>query len=333
MKKTILIIGAFLLIAGCSKEQLDNNKDNTIKPADSTVVKNKAGTYQRTIKTSDGQNREFIVYIPKSVENKKKVPVLFVIHGTGENGKKFYDNPKLWNAKSSKEEFIVVYPTALKYCHYYGNQTKINTTKWASGDLGKKDMKKGGLPLCEKEILRDDVQFFDELVSVIKKDYQIDDKRLYISGFSNGGQMAARLAAERSEIFASVVIHAGNLSFFLPANLTKRPIPMMISVGAEDEFFLAATGIGNSIPLEESLMQNAGIKNLLKPFLDINGLEDKYTYSLKKYQEKNIASFQFKSSKVGRSNYLKFVVIENLNHRYTNILINPYWDFLKDQSL
>ena len=75
------------------------------------------------------------------------------------------------------------------------------------------------------------------------QDYAVDARRLYVSGFSNGAQMAARLAAQRSEVFAAVAPHAGNLSSYIPATLASRPMSLLVTVGANDDLFAAAIGI------------------------------------------------------------------------------------------
>ncbi len=260
------------------------------------------------------------------------MPVLFVIHGTNQTGQVFYNNPNLWNPKADQEGFIIVYPTALVYCHY-DNGVQRTTTKWAAGDLGETDVNKGALPLCPGEVLKDDMLFFDELISTIKEDYVVDEKRFYVTGFSNGAQMSARLAAQRPEVFAAVTVHAGNLSAFIPPSLSARPMSMMITVGADDGLFLNAIGASGPVPVDSTIMDFPGVENLLQAFLAINGLDFEYNYSKTQYFGKDIADFNFQTSNAGGNNSVRFVLIDGLAHSYTNILIDPFWTFLEGQSL
>jgi poly(3-hydroxybutyrate) depolymerase len=291
---------------------------------------NTAGTYYKTLTTSDGQNRSYIVYVPNNIEG-QDVPVLFMIHGTNQTGQVHYDK-NLWNPKAQQEGSIVVYPTALSYCHYDAGNQRI-TTKWAAGDLGETDVNRGALPVCTGEVVQDDMLFLDELVGVIKQDYQVDTKRLYLTGFSNGAQMTARLAAQRSEVFAAATVHAGNMSNFIPATLASRPMSIMLTVGASDGLFLNAVGATPPLAVDSSLMNITGIVNVLQPFLSVGGLDNTYTYLGTQYNGKDIADFKFETSNNNLNNYLRFTVIDDLAHSYTDILIDPFWDFLKDKSL
>ncbi len=239
-------------------------------------MENVAGTYNHTIEV-DGVSREYIVYVPTSAEGLAEVPLLFMIHGTNQTGLVHY-NTNLWNAKADQEGFIVVYPTALIYCHF-DEGLERTTTKWVAGDLGETDVNMGALPLCSGEVLKGDMQFFDGMITEIQSEYAVNPKRIYATGFSNGAQMTSRLAAERSDVFAAVAVHAGNLSNFIPANLSTRPMSMVVTVGANDTLFTNATGISAPAPIDQSLMSNPGVAALIQRFLDINGLSDQFTYS------------------------------------------------------
>jgi polyhydroxybutyrate depolymerase len=302
------------------------------EPASHATRENIAGSYPRTLTTPDGLERRFIVYVPPSAEGKDAVPALFVVHGTNQTGRVFHDNPNLWNAKADEEGFIVVYPTALSYCHYDQGEERT-TTKWADGDLGETEVERGALPLCPGEVLADDVLFFDTLVETINEDYAVDERRLYVSGFSNGAQMASRLAAERSEVFAAVAPHAGSLSAFVPAVLASRPMSMMVTVGANDALFASAVGMSTPVPVNEDLPNNAGVTGVLQPFLDLNGLDFQYSYSSAQYLGRTIADFRFERSNVGLNNSVRFVLVEDLGHSYTELLIDPLWDFFENHSL
>lgn len=295
------------------------------------IQENIAGTYYKSLITKDGQDRNYIVYVPSSVNSREKLALLLVIHGTNQSGQVFYDKG-LWNSKADQEGFIVVYPTALTYCHF-DEGTQRTTTKWAAGDLGESDLQKGGLPLCVGETLRDDMLFFDELIETLKSEYLVDDKRIYATGFSNGAQMASRLAAERSDIFAAVTIHAGNLSEFIPPTLSPNPMSIIVSVGASDPLFLKKIGFNQPIAINPDAINIPGVKSLINPFLSISGLNSNYTYTERPYFGKKIGRFHFNSSNVNKENSLEFLLIEDLQHNYTSILIDPFWEFLRTKKL
>ena len=49
-----------------------------------------------------------------------------------------------------------------------------------------------------------DLKFFDAVLATLKEDYQVDEKRIYATGHSNGGGFTYLLWAERGEVFAAV---------------------------------------------------------------------------------------------------------------------------------
>ncbi|CAI8331778.1 MAG: Uncharacterised protein [Flavobacterium sp. SCGC AAA160-P02] len=319
-KLSILIFA--ILIFSC-------NKDEPVSP-EPTLVENIAGTYYRTLITSDGEIREFIVYVPESATGYQNVPVVFVIHGTGSTGQEFYDHPQKWTPKSDTEGFIAVYPTALVHCYLDGGQERT-TTKWASGSLGESNTQLGGLPLCTNERLAKDMEFFDEMVDILKADYSINERRIYVTGNSNGAGMGLRLAAERSDIFAAVAVNAGAQSPFLDNSTTTRPMSMMVTVGTNDNRFAEAVGSSVPVPIMESLIHQ--ISNIMQPMLDVHALDILYEYSESSIENAMTGEFLFSNSTIGNNNSIKFVVIEEFPHSYSRKLVDPHWDFLKEQSL
>ena len=291
---------------------------------------NIAGTYYRTLTTSDGKVREFIVYVPESASVLQNVPVVFVIHGTNSTGQEFYDHPQKWTPKSDTEGFIAVYPTAFVHCYLDGGQERT-TTKWASGNLGESNTQLGGLPLCTNERLAKDMEFFDEMIDTLKADYSINERRIYVTGNSNGAGMGLRLAAERSDIFAAVAVNAGTQSPFLDNSTTKRPMSMMITVGTNDNRFAEAVGSSVPVPIAESLINP--ISNIIQPALDVHALYTLHEYSESSIENAMTGEFLFSSSTMGNNNSIRFVIIEELPHSYSRKLVDPHWDFLKEQSL
>ena len=156
MFKQLFLILTISISTGCSKDSVDTESmqepstevsdTSEIEDTEDTAaptLENIHGKYERTLTTSDGEVREFIVYVPPSIE-RDRVPVVFVIHGTNSNGQEFYEHPQKWTPKADAEGFIAVYPTALVHCHFVDGQ-EMSKTKWASGNLGESDTQLGGL--------------------------------------------------------------------------------------------------------------------------------------------------------------------------------------------
>lgn len=69
---------------------------------------------------------------------------------------------------------------------------------------------------------------------------------MYASGFSNGAEFTARLAVERSGVFAAAGFSAGGLQ---RAHVPDRPIPIAFTLGTHDDRVLAQTGL-DELPLD-----------------------------------------------------------------------------------
>ncbi len=76
-----------------------------------------------------------------------------------------------------------------------------------------------------------DLKFFDAVLNSLQKEYQIDPKRIYATGHSNGGGFTYLLWAERDDVFAAVA-PSGALS--LPALPKLKPKPVLHLAGETD---------------------------------------------------------------------------------------------------
>ena len=133
-------------------------------------------------KVNDTQ-RDALVYIPAAAKN-KPTPIIFAFHGHGgtmENMMNSRDFEKLW------PEAIIVYPQGLNTPGQI-TDPKGARAGWqkAPGDMSDRDLK-----------------FFDSMLTTFKNDYQIDGKRIYATGHSNGGSFTYILWATRSNVFAA----------------------------------------------------------------------------------------------------------------------------------
>jgi polyhydroxybutyrate depolymerase len=135
---------------------------------------------------SPGLTRQYKVHVPPGYNPNTPTPLVFCIHGLGQDGLLFCVSGVSMPAKSDKEGFIVVMPNG------YQNS-------WNAGTCcgGAADMK------------LDDVAFFRAMFGELSKHLNIDKNRVYATGLSNGGYMSYRLACEASDLFAAVAPSAG----------------------------------------------------------------------------------------------------------------------------
>jgi polyhydroxybutyrate depolymerase len=128
--------------------------------------------------------REALVYAPPAAKTTPS-PVVFAFHGHGgtmKNAATTFAYHKQW------PEAIAVYMQGL------------NTP----GALTDTEGKKPGWQKAVGDQNDRDLKFFDAVLATLKKDYRVDEKRLYATGHSNGGAFTYLLWAARGELLAAV---------------------------------------------------------------------------------------------------------------------------------
>ncbi len=140
-----------------------------------------------------GENREYLLHIPKSYKSGDKFPLVIALHG-------YKDNPRLMefytglSRKADREKFIVVYP--------FG--TKNNDDKNLSWN--------GGV-CCGNGVTNDvdDVGFINSLTDELVKNYKIDAGKIYLVGFSNGALLTYRIISETPERYRAAAVVSGSI--------------------------------------------------------------------------------------------------------------------------
>ncbi|MEM9990441.1 MAG: T9SS type A sorting domain-containing protein [Bacteroidota bacterium] len=160
----------------------------------------------------DGTVREYFVHVPTNYEADESWPLVINMHGYGSSRveQMLYSG---FNAIADANNFLVVYPQglpdALGTAHF--------NAYFSPSDI-------------------DDVGFIDQLIDQLYTDYNLDLKRVYSTGMSNGGFMSYRLACELPERIAAIASVTGSMLTIQVDNCEPmRPIPTMQIHGTEDE--------------------------------------------------------------------------------------------------
>lgn len=151
------------------------------------------------------QWRTFKIHLPPGYNTNLSFPLVIALHGGGHDADTMEYISKL-SIKSDLENFIVVYP----------NGRKFLTRTWNAGNC------------CGNSVTFniDDVGFIDKMINKLKSDYNIDTTRIYLTGASNGGMMAYRLACEKPERFAAIAPVAATLQTSSPC-LPNFKVPLI----------------------------------------------------------------------------------------------------------
>ncbi|MFC1756976.1 alpha/beta hydrolase family esterase [Patescibacteria group bacterium] len=134
-----------------------------------------------------------MVHFPKNYNGNEKLPLVFVLHGAGGNAEIMTEITKV-NDLSDQENFIVVYP----------NGTGLFDNYMLSWNAGK---------CCNffEPFEVDDVDFIRTLIDKIQEDYNVDSRKIYISGLSNGAMMTHRLGCELADKVSAIAPVAGSM--------------------------------------------------------------------------------------------------------------------------
>ena len=142
------------------------------------------GDHTRMLTVGDVK-RNYVVHIPPKYDSKKPMPVVLAFHGGGANA----DNMIMFsglNKKSDEAGFIAVYPSGT------GRLEKILT--FNGGNCC-------GYAMNNKI---DDVEFTRRILDDLAKSANIDPKRVFATGMSNGGIMSYLLASDLSDRIAAI---------------------------------------------------------------------------------------------------------------------------------
>lgn len=156
--------------------------------------------------------RSYFVYVPPSYNAAEPMPMLLVLHGRPQSATGIALDT-LMNPIAARHGFIVVYPQGLD-------------NEWNSfSDLvGRR-----------AGVQQDDEAFLKDLVEDLGVDLNIDRRRVYITGFSNGGFMTIRLACTSSDHFAGFAAVGAGLYSALTGRCRGRPAPFLLIHGTGDE--------------------------------------------------------------------------------------------------
>lgn len=271
--------------------------------------------------TVDGIKRDFITYIPAGTGNADKLPVIISLHGrlgTAERQMKFAN----FKPVADRDKVIIVCPQGID-------------RSWNDGR---------GTPAHDKGV--NDVKFIDQLITFMLKHHPADASRIYVTGMSNGGFMASRLACELHDRIAAIAVVAAsmdNSESYRPV----KPIPVMYIQGTNDPLVPFAggkmkRGAGGTIYGHEEVLNRWVIAdgcNGGPQKADLPIKEDDGTNVIKEVYENpsthiNVVGYTITGGGhtwPGGSQYLPKMIVGSVSHNLD--ACQAIWDFFKGNRL
>jgi polyhydroxybutyrate depolymerase len=214
------------------------------------------GDFSKTVSVA-GVTRNYLLHVPASYRSSAAMPVVVLLHGgqgsassieriTGADG---------FSGLSDRSGFIAVYPDSFAGNWDDGRETITTRTN--------------------------DVAFVAAVLDALAIEYNVDSKRVYASGISNGGMMSIRLACELSGRIAAVASVAANMpQGLVGACSPSRPVPVVLFAGTADPLMpygggsVAGNGVGGTVLSAPATAAWWVAKNQLSNLADARALPD-----------------------------------------------------------
>ena len=166
--------------------------------------------------TFGAETRQYLLYVPPSYDGSEAVPFVLVLHGLGDNMNNF--KGVRFEDVADTANFIFAIPQALV------DNVITGSTAWNSGA--------GAFGITLNSNV-DDVGFLNAIMDSTSAAYNIDQTRLYSTGFSMGGFMTNRLGCELNNRIAAIASVSGTIGSGITCN-PSRVVPACHFHGTSD---------------------------------------------------------------------------------------------------
>lgn len=210
--------------AGASPDAGSALPDAGLVEADcSGLAAQPAGSTDWTL-TSDGTGRLFRVHLPATYDPTRATALVLNFHGLQSSAAE-QEQWSLMSDAADRDGYIVVYPQGT-------NALELNVVPPALTLVTERGFNAG--KCCSTAQARgiDDVAFTARLLDVLESKLCVDPRRVFATGFSNGGYLAYRLACELSARIAAIApVSAQDLT---ETCAPARPVPVLHFHGTAD---------------------------------------------------------------------------------------------------
>jgi poly(3-hydroxybutyrate) depolymerase len=201
LRAAALGIGAIAAILWLSAQGTRAGAQDNNDPARSAGCGKHSGTGKLKLSTLDGNKhaRTFLIEIPADYDASRPYALTFVFHGSGASSSDSY-SWGLQRAAGASAGAIFVFPDGIDYRQY--------GIGWDDSNAGY------------------DLPFFDNMLKDLKAGYCIDSSRVFVAGFSWGGDFVIALACNRGGQIRAVAANSASDEFKDTSNyMTYQNLP------------------------------------------------------------------------------------------------------------
>jgi polyhydroxybutyrate depolymerase len=236
------------------KHQKDDSEQIS---SDTKSAITQAGDYSFAIQHG-GLTRKYLVHVPPKYQAGKPTPLLIALHGGGGN-MEYQANDKYYGliSKSDNEGFVVAFPNGF---------SRLPSGKLATWNAGN---------CCAgaRDENVDDVGFIKKIIDNLSHQLNIDSKRIFATGMSNGGMMSHRLACELAGTIKAVAPVAGtdNTKSCVP----KEPVSVLEIHAKNDDHVLFNGGSGPGLRDKSKVTDFTSVPESVSRWVKRNGCDPK----------------------------------------------------------
>ena len=216
--------------------------------------------------TWDGQERQYLEYVPASYSETEAAPVLFMLHGMGDDINNFFQATQIKNV-ADQQGWIIVCPQALDFNYenaLLGGSYDFGTC-WNVGSTVSVSFEMYGFPISFDVTVNenvDDEGFLMATLSTLEEEYNVDQNKIFFAGFSLGGFMSHRMAIQHGDIVNSIAAVSGVIGNDLTTLTPVDNVNVLQIFGTSDEMItyddamisLQSLGYYNlGMPVEETV--------------------------------------------------------------------------------
>ena len=133
-----------------------------------------------------GKKMEYSLYVPTKYDKEKAFPLIVALHGLGSSARRIIRYPG-FTSHAEKHGYLVVAPTGYNSRGWYGARGKGGGREGDPENLGE---------LSEKDVMN--------VLALVRKEFNINEKRIYLMGHSMGGGGTWHLGATYPDIWAGL---------------------------------------------------------------------------------------------------------------------------------
>lgn len=167
----------------------------------------------------NGMKRSYYVFLPPNYNPQKSYPVLFVFHGGLRNASNILEVTGFRNYQK-EYNFILIAPNGL------GRFNQETFLTWDAGSCSG----------YAHYLHANETLFIKSILEEVSDSYSIDEKKIYLTGMSNGAMLCYKLVRTLPGRFAGIAAVSGAMNH--EQTPPAKPIPVIIFHGTADKRIL-----------------------------------------------------------------------------------------------